>query len=265
MRARESSTSPTAPRWKRAFDEAAAAYGRIDVVFANAGIGGGPGFLGLDGERRPESAFESISEERWHPVVDHHLTSVFWTIQAAVRHMKPNGGGRIIVTTSIAALKTEAVVGAPYMAAKAGAAHLVRQAALELARYNILVNAIAPGPFLTNISGGRLRDPAVRRHHERVTPLKRLADAGRDHGACAVPGLTVGEIHNRRADGHRRRSHVGVRRLKRKDRAVPIRKTTSRNQPARTRGCRCARQRRKPMYRYLKHVAVLAGLLPRSA
>jgi NAD(P)-dependent dehydrogenase (short-subunit alcohol dehydrogenase family) len=159
----------------RAFDAAAEARGRIDVVFANAGIGGGPGFLGLDGERRPDGAFESISDERWDAVVAAHLTSVFWTIQAAVRHMKPQGGGRIIVTTSIAALKTEAVIGAPYMAAKAGAAHLVRQAALELARYNILVNAIAPGPFLTNISGGRLRHPEVRKHHERLSPLKRMA------------------------------------------------------------------------------------------
>jgi NAD(P)-dependent dehydrogenase (short-subunit alcohol dehydrogenase family) len=159
----------------RSFDAAAQALGRIDVVFANAGIGGGPGFLGLDGQRKPEGAFESISEERWDAVVAAHLTSVFWTIQAAVRHMKPQGGGRIVVTTSIAALKTEAVIGAPYMAAKAGAAHLVRQAALELARYKILVNAIAPGPFLTNISGGRLRDPAVRQHHERATPLKRMA------------------------------------------------------------------------------------------
>jgi NAD(P)-dependent dehydrogenase (short-subunit alcohol dehydrogenase family) len=160
----------------RAFDAAAKARGRIDVVFANAGIGGGPGFLGLDGQRRPEGAFEGISDERWGAVVSHHLTSVFWAIQAAVRHMKPQGGGRIIVTTSIAALKTEAVIGAPYMAAKAGAAHLVRQAALELARYNILVNAIAPGPFITNISGGRLRDPAVRQHHEKVSPLKRMAE-----------------------------------------------------------------------------------------
>src|SRR5262249_48571161 len=55
---------------ERAFAAAAAAHGRIDVVFANAGIGGGPGFLGLDGQRRSESAFESISEERWHSVVD---------------------------------------------------------------------------------------------------------------------------------------------------------------------------------------------------
>ena len=159
----------------RAFDSAARAFGWIDVVFANAGIGGGPGFLGLDGARRPEGAFEDIADDRWDMTVDHHLTSVFWTIQAAARHMK-NGGGRIVVTTSIAALKTEAVVGAPYMAAKAAAAHLVRQSALELARYNIQVNAIAPGPFLTNISGGRMHDPAVRRHHERVVPLKRMAE-----------------------------------------------------------------------------------------
>ena len=161
---------------ERAFDAAAAAHGRIDVVFANAGIGGGPGFLDLEGKRRPEGAFESITDERWDASVDHHLTSVFWTIQSAVRHMKPKGGGRIIVTTSIAALKTEAIIGAPYMATKAGAAHLVRQAALELARYNILVNAIAPGPFRTNISGGRLNDPAVRGHHERTAPLKRMAE-----------------------------------------------------------------------------------------
>jgi NAD(P)-dependent dehydrogenase (short-subunit alcohol dehydrogenase family) len=161
---------------ERAFDATAKAHGRIDVVFANAGIGGGPGFLTLDGRRDDENTVENITEERWNAVIAHHLSSVFWTIQAAARHMKPLGGGRIIVTTSIAALKTEAIIGAPYMAAKAGAAHLVRQAALELARYNILVNAIAPGPFRTNISGGRLNDPAVREHHARASPLKRMAE-----------------------------------------------------------------------------------------
>jgi NAD(P)-dependent dehydrogenase (short-subunit alcohol dehydrogenase family) len=160
----------------RAFDAAAEAYGRIDVVFANAGIGGGPGFLGIDGRRIDDNALERMPEERWNAVIAHHLTSVFFTIQAAARHMKPRGGGRIIVTTSIAALKTEAIIGAAYMAAKAGAAHLVRQAALELARYNILVNAIAPGPFRTNISGGRLNDPAVRDFHARSTPLSRMAE-----------------------------------------------------------------------------------------
>jgi NAD(P)-dependent dehydrogenase (short-subunit alcohol dehydrogenase family) len=159
----------------RAFDTTAAAFGRIDVVFANAGISGGPGFLTADGRRPEETAIEAISPERWTAIVDTNLTGVLRTIQAAVRHMKVSGG-RIIVTTSIAALKTETVIGTPYPVAKAGAAHLVRQAALELARYNIKVNAMAPGPFLTNIAGGRLQqDPALRAHHARSVPLKRIA------------------------------------------------------------------------------------------
>jgi NAD(P)-dependent dehydrogenase (short-subunit alcohol dehydrogenase family) len=159
----------------RAFDAAAGSHGRIDVVFANAGIGGGPGFLTVDGQRNPTGAFEAIADERWGTLLDTNLSAAFWTIQAAVRHMKPRGGGRIIVTTSIAALKTETNVGTPYMVVKAGLAHLVRQAALELARFNIPVNAIAPGPFATNISDGKMRDPAVRGYFERVTPLKRVA------------------------------------------------------------------------------------------
>jgi NAD(P)-dependent dehydrogenase (short-subunit alcohol dehydrogenase family) len=161
---------------ERAFDAAAAAFGRIDVVFANAGISGGPGFLTADGRRPEEAAIEAIAPERWAAIVDTNLTGVLRTIQAAVRHMKASGGGRIVVTTSIAALKTETVIGTPYPVAKAGAAHLVRQAALELARYNIKVNAMAPGPFLTNIAGGRLQqDPALREHHARSVPLKRIA------------------------------------------------------------------------------------------
>ena len=51
-----------------------------------------------------------------------------------------------------------------------------QRAALELARYNITVNAIAPGPFVTNISGGRLRDPAVRAPFEKFSPMRRLCE-----------------------------------------------------------------------------------------
>ncbi len=159
----------------RSFDAAARHYGRLDVVFANAGIGGGPGFLKLDGERNPDRALENIPAEVWDRIISVDLTSVFATLQAAARLMKPKGG-RIIVTTSIAAMRTEIYVGAPYVAAKAGAAQLVRQAALELARYNITVNAIAPGPFVTNISGGRLRDPAVRAPFEKFSPMRRLGE-----------------------------------------------------------------------------------------
>lgn len=154
---------------------AAQVHGGPDVVFANAGIGGGSGFLALDGQRRPEGAFERIEDARWDAMVEGNLSSVLWTIQAAVRRMKERGGGRIVVTTSIAALKTESVVGTPYMPVKAAAAMLVRQAALELARYGILVNGVAPGPFATDISDRKMHDPAVQAYQRRVVPLGRIA------------------------------------------------------------------------------------------
>jgi NAD(P)-dependent dehydrogenase (short-subunit alcohol dehydrogenase family) len=159
----------------RSFDATARHYGRLDVVFANAGIGGGPGFLKLDGERNPDRALENIPQDLWDRVIALDLSSVFATLQAAGRHMKANGG-RIIVTTSISAVRTETFVAAPYVAAKAGAAQLVRQAAHELARYNITVNAIAPGPFVTNISGGRLKDAAVRAQFEKFSPMRRIGE-----------------------------------------------------------------------------------------
>ncbi|MGH6989900.1 MAG: SDR family NAD(P)-dependent oxidoreductase [Stellaceae bacterium] len=160
-----------------AFDETVGADGRLDVVFANAGIGGGPGFRTLDNRPNPGRAFEALDPAQWDQIMALDLTALFATIQAAARHMKTGQGGRIIVTTSISAVKTEMFVGAPYVAAKAGAAQLVRQAALELAQYGILVNAIAPGPFVTNISGGRLQDAAVQAALAKYCPLGRLGSS----------------------------------------------------------------------------------------
>ena len=123
------------PALRAAIDNAAGAFGRLDVLFANAGIDPGPAFISATGERVAEYAFENVSDERWDKVIATNLSSVFVSIRAAVPHMKKNReGGRIIVTTSIAGIKPEAIVGMPYMPAKAGAAHLVRQAALELAK-----------------------------------------------------------------------------------------------------------------------------------
>jgi NAD(P)-dependent dehydrogenase (short-subunit alcohol dehydrogenase family) len=105
-----------------------------------------------------------------------NLNSVFTTIQRCAFHMKKQRAGRIIITTSIASFRNQGWVGMPYMPAKAGAAHLVRQAALELAHYNITVNAIAPGAFATNIGGGRLKSEDVRRAMSERIPLGRVAD-----------------------------------------------------------------------------------------
>ena len=159
-------------------DAAAAAYGRLDVVFANAGIDSGPGFIGewvgAHRTRNPAGELENYSDERWQKVIDINLTGVFATCRAAARHMKPRKSGRIIITTSLAALKSEAVIGAAYMAAKAGAAHLMRNVALELATYNITVNAIAPGFFITNIGGGHAHKPETQQAVSKSVPMHRV-------------------------------------------------------------------------------------------
>jgi len=135
-----------------AFADVVAREGGLDVVFANAGITAGPGFLRSDGTRDDAGAIENIPLALWQKVLAVNLHGVFKTIQCAVPHLKARGGGRIVVTTSTAATKTSPGVGTPYLATKGAAAHLVRQLALELARFRITVNAIQPGPFETRIT-----------------------------------------------------------------------------------------------------------------
>jgi NAD(P)-dependent dehydrogenase (short-subunit alcohol dehydrogenase family) len=148
----------------------AARHGRLDVAFANAGISAGPGI------RTDEGQLGAVSPAKWSEVLQVNLTSVFETIRAASLPMKKQRSGRIVVTASVAGLKAEYMVGYAYAATKAAVINIVRLAALELAPYDVCINAIAPGPFLTNIAGGRLhRDPEVVRQFERIVPLRRMA------------------------------------------------------------------------------------------
>jgi NAD(P)-dependent dehydrogenase (short-subunit alcohol dehydrogenase family) len=153
----------------KAVDRTVDRLGRLDVVFANAGIDAGPGFLSMSGERDPQGALEAIPDSLWDKVIDTNLTSMFTTIKAAVRPMKRQNSGRIILTASIAGVRPGAIVGMPYQISKAGVAHLAKQSALELARYNILVNAILPGPFLT-----QLTTPELQKRFEAGCPLRRV-------------------------------------------------------------------------------------------
>jgi NAD(P)-dependent dehydrogenase (short-subunit alcohol dehydrogenase family) len=166
------------PRLDQAIDEAAELYGRLDVAFANAGIDPGVGFVGAwAGGQRPrveEGALERYTDERWNRVIDINLNGIFATTRAAARHMRPRGFGRIVVTTSLAATKTEPAIGSAYMAAKAGARHLVHMLALELAAYGITVNAIAPGFFVTNIGGGHAHNPDVQAALAKDIPMHRV-------------------------------------------------------------------------------------------
>jgi NAD(P)-dependent dehydrogenase (short-subunit alcohol dehydrogenase family) len=156
-----------------AIGETARRAGRLDVVFANAGISAGPGYALL-----PEGRLEAISLATWENVLKVNLTGVMLTLQAAAAAMKMQRSGRIIVTASISGLRSETVSGYGYVATKAAVINLVRHAARELGRDNILVNAIAPGYFYTNLAGGRLRnEPETARRLAATVPLGRCAEA----------------------------------------------------------------------------------------
>ncbi|MBV9837191.1 MAG: SDR family oxidoreductase [Solirubrobacterales bacterium] len=166
------------PALDEVVDEAAALYGRLDVAFANAGIDPGVGFVGAwAGGERPrihEGAIERYADERWNRVIDINLSGIFATARAAARHMRPRRFGRIIVTTSLAATRVEPAIGSAYMAAKAGARHLMHSLALELAAYGITANAIAPGFFVTNIGGGHAHDPELQAALAKEIPMHRV-------------------------------------------------------------------------------------------
>ena len=161
-----------------AMDEAARIYGRLDVVFANAGVDPGVGFVGewvgSERPRIPEGAMENYSDERWNRVIDINLNGIFATVRAAMRHMKPQKSGHVIITSSIASTRIEPAIGAAFMAAKAGVAQFMRTVALEVAAFNITVNAIAPGYFVTNIGGGHAKNPEEQKAVARVIPMHRV-------------------------------------------------------------------------------------------
>ena len=131
-------------------DRTVAELGRLDVMFANAGIAHVAPFL-----EHPEA--------QWHRVLRVNLTGVFLCGQIAARRMvQQGGGGRIITTASINGFRgVENLVG--YNVAKAGVIELTKTMAVELAQHHITVNAIAPAQIDTRLTRGYSDDAKARR------------------------------------------------------------------------------------------------------
>jgi NAD(P)-dependent dehydrogenase (short-subunit alcohol dehydrogenase family) len=126
-------------------DRIVAVHGKIDIVFANAGIARGrPPLL-------PEGWLDDMDMAAYKALIDVNLHGVVYTVQAAARHMKRQRAGSIITTASTAGLRNDPYTPYSYAIAKAAVVNFTKQAAHDLARWGVRVNAIAPGPFKTNL------------------------------------------------------------------------------------------------------------------
>jgi NAD(P)-dependent dehydrogenase (short-subunit alcohol dehydrogenase family) len=140
-----------------AVDRIVETEGRLDVVFANAGIGAVPGYAFEGGQ-----TLDAIRSADLDRVLGVNLHGMLHTIGSAAGVMKSQRSGRIVVTSSIAGVQPEPFVCYGYISSKAAIVNIVRHAALELAPYGITVNAIAPGPVKgTRIGGGATLDPTA--------------------------------------------------------------------------------------------------------
>jgi len=115
-------------------------FGRLDIVFANAGING------------VWAPIDELAPEEWERTIRTNLTGTYLTIHYAVPHLKSGQGGSIIITASINGTRTFTSAGATaYSCTKAAQVAMTGMLALELARHKIRVNVICPGKIESEI------------------------------------------------------------------------------------------------------------------
>ncbi len=124
---------------KKAVQQVIDRWGRLDIVFANAGING------------KWAPIEELEPEDWDKTLNINLKGTFLTVKYAVPHLKKQGGS-IIVTSSVNGTRMFSNTGASaYSSSKAGQVAFTKMIALELAKYKIRANVICPGWIESNI------------------------------------------------------------------------------------------------------------------
>jgi len=115
-------------------------WGRLDIVFANAGVNG------------VWASLEELTPEEWNKTININLTGTFLTVKYAVPYLKKQSGSSVIITSSINGTRVFSNTGATaYSCTKAAQVAFTKMVALELAEHGVRVNVICPGAIDTSI------------------------------------------------------------------------------------------------------------------
>jgi NAD(P)-dependent dehydrogenase (short-subunit alcohol dehydrogenase family) len=164
------------------------AFGRIDILVNNAGA------------NPVLSAMIDLEEDSFEKVLEVNLKGAFLLSKAVAREMiKQGGGGRIINMSSVSGLRARADGTGAYCISKAAMNMMTQVMARELAPYNILVNAIAPGSIKTDFSRVNWTDPDRKAQRIREIEIKRFGEPEEVVGlalflASAASSFVTGEI-----------------------------------------------------------------------
>jgi NAD(P)-dependent dehydrogenase (short-subunit alcohol dehydrogenase family) len=169
-------------------DDIVDTHGQLDIVFANAGVARGrpPTF--------PEGSLDDMSMPDYDALIDINLHGVVYTVQAAARHMKRQRSGSIVTTASTAGLRNDPYTPYSYTIAKAAVVNFTKQAAHDLARWGVRVNAIAPGPFKTRLGGKEPTSAAADDMWSAVVPLGRMGDPAEIRGLALLLASPAGSF-----------------------------------------------------------------------
>jgi NAD(P)-dependent dehydrogenase (short-subunit alcohol dehydrogenase family) len=154
-------------------DKAISAYGRLDAIWANAGVSGGLVPL----------AEQTV--EHWQEILRINLIGPFLAVKYSIPQMIKQHGGSIVCTASVAGLKSGAS-GHPYAASKAGVISLVQTTAYSLSGTGVRINAICPGLIETGMTKPIFENARERGTDSKIGQLNPLKRAGQPHELAAM-------------------------------------------------------------------------------
>jgi NAD(P)-dependent dehydrogenase (short-subunit alcohol dehydrogenase family) len=171
----------------RAFASTLRALGRVDCVFANAGI------------HHRATSFADLSTESYHALLNINLHGAFYTLREAAKHMREraqagDAGGSLVACGSLSMF--QGLTGMEhYAAAKGALAAMIKGLAVELGPYGVRANMLAPGFILSGFHAGDPRAAAISDKFAASTPLRRPGNLSDIEGPAAYLASDASKFH----------------------------------------------------------------------